>query len=177
MRGSLLGTFGLALVAAGAVVFALNYDAIKRLWPAAAPLAQNKTEAMPDGAVIISQDETAALLRQCSREAPSATGATWTPSVMDIRRLEALLPVELAKKRPNSVDWSKAPVGWLRQYGGITRNGRRIVYGNYLRPFGDEDGRWRKQVEIVCDGGPNFFGVEYDADLHRIVNLSFNGSA
>jgi hypothetical protein len=29
---------------------------------------------------------------------------------------------------------------------------------------------------IVCDGGPQFFGAEYDVEAGRISHLAFNGS-
>jgi hypothetical protein len=28
---------------------------------------------------------------------------------------------------------------------------------------------------LVCDGGGGFFGVEYDADVHHIQRINFNG--
>jgi hypothetical protein len=35
---------------------------------------------------------------------------------------------------------------------------------------------WREQPMIVCDGGPQFFGAEFDISAKRITRIDFNGS-
>ena len=73
-----------------------------------------------------------------------------------------------------------APNGWLRQYVGIVRGGRRFVYGNFfprsVTRYGDA-GRWRREPVMVCDGGPAFFGIEYDVESGTFTQLGFNGLA
>jgi hypothetical protein len=36
---------------------------------------------------------------------------------------------------------------------------------------------WRRQIVAVCDGGPQFFGVEYDPDTKTFSHFEFNGIA
>ena len=104
--------------------------------------------------------------------------ATGSPGRSDIARLEAALPAALAAER-RPADWSGFPEGWRRQYIGLVRGGRRFVYGNFYplevdRHAGNPD-RWRSEPVMVCDGGPVFFGVEYDVEANRVTHLAFNG--
>ena len=39
----------------------------------------------------------------------------------------------------------------------------------------DPTGRWRHDVVMICDGGPTFFGVEYDIPARRFTQFAFNG--
>lgn len=115
------------------------------------------------------------LFAQCSRSAPSAADY-WTPGPADIARLEAALPAAL----PPATNWrgrilSNAPKGWLRQYIGFLRGGRRFIYGNFFPDTPDERAGWRQAPVMVCDGGPAYFGVEFDADRGAITDLEFNG--
>ncbi len=132
---------------------------------------------LPVDAVVLLPSQADSLLAQCSRETPSKGGEAWTPSVEDILALESLLPEALRLSRHiRGPDFSKAPNGWKRQYVGIVRNGRRLVYGNF---FPSHETQWPSRTEavVVCDGGPSFFGVEYDVAARRIVHLAFNGLA
>jgi hypothetical protein len=36
--------------------------------------------------------------------------------------------------------------------------------------------QWRSMAVGVCDGGPQFFGVEFDPATKQITGLWFNGS-
>ena len=80
---------------------------------------------------------------------------------------------------PGDPDWSKAPTGWWRQYVGITSHGRKVVYGNFLPrgPFDDEIAKvWKTDAQVICDGGPAIFGVEYDVATKRITHIAHNGA-
>lgn len=118
------------------------------------------------------------MLHQCSRGAPDAGESTWQPQAADIISLEGALGAELRSRsgREGPV-WSKAPNGWRRQYIGIVRGGRRFVYGNFFPRTVKPSAFWRTKAETICDGGPEFFGAEYDVDAHRITRLEFNGIA
>jgi hypothetical protein len=136
-------------------------------------------QSLPAEAAILPDAAVPALLQQCSRSAPEAGEGTWQPTAADIAALEAALPAALAERaRPETAN---APQGWRRQYGGIVRGGRRFIYGNFTPQGPNLDGpdptRWRTSVQIVCDGGPSFFGVEYDVEARRFTHLAFNGSA
>jgi hypothetical protein len=57
----------------------------------------------------------------------------------------------------------------------------RFIYGNFItkeaagigEPSGHES--WRETATSICDGGPVFFGVEYDVDAGKFSHLAFNG--
>ena len=58
--------------------------------------------------------------------------------------------------------------------------GRRIVYVNGFLPWNPfaeqgDTSDWRTSVTVVCDGGTDFFGVEYDPATREFRELHFNG--
>jgi len=64
---------------------------------------------------------------------------------------------------------------YKRQYFGLVRDGRWIVYGNF---FCDAHGKdWLAQPVTVKDGGDCYFQVEYEPKTGRFSNLSVNGEA
>jgi len=137
---------------------------------------------LPDGAVILPVGETEALLHQCSRATPAPFQGTWQPQPADIARLEAILPKAIISEQPRGGRFRMnafSPTNWNRQYVGLVRQGRLYIYGNYFPANTDReaDMRWRTEPWIVCDGGPNFFGVEYDVRAGRITQITFNGFA
>lgn len=139
------------------------------------------TTAPPDDVAVLPAAAIPTILQQCSRQAPAVGEGGWRPGTADIAALEAAAAVALRKRRvTNDPDWSRFPQAWRRQYVGITRGGRRFIYGNVFPGdagnAGDPD-QWRREPMIVCDGGPAFFGVEYDVEGRRITQLAFNGSA
>lgn len=132
---------------------------------------------LPPNAAILNGAAVPDMLRQCSRGAPAAGEGTWQPAPSNILALEAALPAALAAQRRPGPDWSRAPEGWQRQYVGILRGGRRFIYGNFV-PSEDSSasGRWQQMPTRICDGGPAFFGVEYDVAAGRFTHFAFNGS-
>lgn len=135
--------------------------------------------ALPADAVVLPGSAVATIFQQCSRGAPAPGEASWQPGEDEIAALEAALPAALAA-RPEGRELADAPNGWLRQYVGIVRGGRRFVYGNFfprsVTHYGDA-GRWRREPVMVCDGGPAFFGIEYDVENGTFTQLGFNGLA
>lgn len=130
-----------------------------------------------EDAAILAADQAPKLLDQCSRSTPQSGEGTWAPGWRDIHSLEELLPAALEGERFDGMPASKPPQGWRRQYVGIVRGGRKLIYGNYFpatTSFSRID--WRSESVVVCDGGSNFFGIEYDIDAGRITHLAFNGS-
>lgn len=128
---------------------------------------------------ILLPDKAAGLLHQCSRSVPKPGESGWTPGKDDIAHLEARIPGILTLETEVTsagVALKDAPKGWLRQYVGIVRGGKRFIYGNFLPKGSRNWGAWRTEPMIVCDGGPVFFGVEYDVEKDRITDLAFNGS-
>lgn len=131
----------------------------------------------PADATVLHGRQADRLLSQCSRDTPKLGEASWQPGPDDILTLEAVLPAALKAKAPRGdTDWSNVPTGWRRQYAGFVLHGHRVIYGNFL-PNHTGDNAWRVVAQMVCDGGPAFFGVLYDVADHRILHLAFNGYA
>ncbi|MDG2532912.1 hypothetical protein P6144_04585 [Sphingomonas sp. HITSZ_GF] len=133
-----------------------------------------------DGVVIFAPDKTAAMLVQCSRATPKAGESGWTPGMGDIARMEAKLPAALRLMRPDPFlrkELEAVPRGWLRQYVGIIRGGKRYIYGSYAPDTPGHRSYWRTQPIDICDGGPTNFGAEYDVESDAIDHLAFNGMA
>lgn len=123
------------------------------------------------------------LFKPCSREAPARVGGYWTPSAADIRQLEADAPGFLKTRKP--------PVpglmtGDYRQYAGFLRDGRRFIYVSGIpaddilvlaaaRPSRAERRRWQYEAVVICDGGPQIYGMEYDLETRQFSHLAFNG--
>jgi hypothetical protein len=65
-----------------------------------------------------------------------------------------------------------------RQYGGIVRDGRRLIFGHYF-PRNDPRPReagWRRHLFSVCGAAPNWFDAEYDVSSERLTLLEFKDS-
>ena len=147
---------------------------------ALAACAELEAAELPPGAALLPASEARDMLRQCSRAAPEPGEDGWRPSAEHIAALESALPAALAAQRPGgNLDWSRAPQGWRRQYVGIVREGRRYIYGNFFPDGMDQrdPDRWLSEAVRVCDGGPAFFGVEYDVEAGRFTHFGFNGGA
>jgi hypothetical protein len=64
---------------------------------------------------------------------------------------------------------------YQRQYIGLERNGKQIIYGNY---FCDNMGKnWRSEIVFVLDGGDCYFQVEYDVESGTFTKLLVNGES
>lgn len=137
-------------------------------------------EQLPPGAFILDPSKATAMLRQCSRANPPAADSGWRPEPSDIVALErTLLPTLLARTDRLGVDWSKQSKDWTRQYVGIVRGGRHFIYGSFVPAWAFEDNQthmelWRNEPVIFCDGGPEFFGVEFDLEAGRFSHFAFN---
>ena len=102
----------------------------------------------------------------------------WTPSEEHIFTLEEKLPEYLSQ---NAYLFNRQPPAWerldeyQRQYIGLQRGGKQIIYGNY---FCDNLGiDWRQKLVIVEDGGDCFFLIEYDLEDSSFILLMVNGES
>ena len=102
----------------------------------------------------------------------------WTPSVDNILKLEEKLPEYLSQ---NSSQFFHEPPVWQRldeyqrQYIGLERGGRHMIYGNY---FCDNLGLdWQHKIVIVEDGGECFFQFEYEVESELFIKLLVNGES
>jgi hypothetical protein len=111
--------------------------------------------------------------------------AFWTPALADVVKLEAGLPTYLRGRAARRVAaasgpqtnplWKRAP-GYKRQYVGVRRRGRAVIYANFFceaSPNVD----WHREPVDVDDGGDCYFQVEYDVTTGRFDNLAVNGGA
>ena len=100
----------------------------------------------------------------------------WTPSVDDTVKFEEKI-AEYLSQNPSQF-YSQPPVWerldeYQRQYIGLERGGRQIIYGNYFCNSGRVD--WLQELVIVEDGGDCFFQVEYDVESEVFIKLLVNG--
>jgi hypothetical protein len=101
---------------------------------------------------------------------------SWTPSKAEVLKLEegieSYLKKAAAKKSPKL--WSKlAP--YKRQYVGLMRNNRRVIFANFFCNAFDVD--WKNTAVAVLDGGDCFFTVVYDVERGSFDQLQINGEA
>ncbi len=131
-----------------------------------------------DSAVVFTGDKALELVEPCSRAAPGPIDGTWTPSERDIAALEPALSRYVSERL--RTDWPNDAIGaenYLRQYGGLIVNGRRLIVINGFQQSaaGDLD-TWRSFPMVICDGGPIMFGAEYDPETREFQNFAFNGA-
>ena len=119
---------------------------------------------------------------QCSRVSPSGWWTTVAPSETEIARLEKALPLWMKSvagaQKSRQMRWNSDFKTYIFQYGALIRGGKRLIYIN-AAPAGifDKDPVWRREPEMVCDGGASFWGVEWDVKSGKFQNLAFNGPA
>lgn len=135
-------------------------------------------ESLPDNCAILPLSQGPALILQCSRPAPKDVSDYWAPSSSQVIAIEKLLP-DLIRKSGLKVKLS----GSYRQYMGVVSHGKKIIYlnsfpGSALRPYpSDKQVDWRNKPVIYCDGGDNFWGVEFDPGDNTFHDLKSNGVA
>ena len=125
---------------------------------------------------------------QCSRSSPTGWWTSVAPSKNEIVRVEKALPRFMASQKKRR--WNGRFGSYHYQYGALVRGKKRLIYLNALAdqtvlyPSLDEKGQrynpdpkqtWRRGALVVCDGGPNYWGAEFDVRSGRFQNLDFNG--
>jgi len=139
--------------------------------------ATSQRAAPTGGSVILPVEAAATLYRQCSRASPPPAEGWWRPEAEDLARFEAALPEATAgSPEGRALDLARFATEYRRQYVGTVRGGRRFIYGNFYQAnleFPNSD--WRREPAMICDGGPSFFGAEYDVESGTITHLAFNG--
>jgi hypothetical protein len=122
--------------------------------------------------VVVPTNAPAGVLCQCSRTTPGAGDSYWIPAERHIRDLEEKLPSFVRSQREHP-----KLTGLHRQYLGVMRGGRRMIYVNLFPAGRHFETRWTTSAIGVCDGGSQFFGVEYDVEARRFIHADFNGEA
>lgn len=126
--------------------------------------------------VVLPTDRAAQLLRPCSRERPLQPDGYWVPTAADVQALEQELPRFLKSNPIASNARTLNPLAsYKRQYAGVVRGGHRSIYVNFFTyyPVGMDD--WKTEPVVVCDGGSNFFGAEFDVASRQFTYLAYNG--
>lgn len=125
--------------------------------------------------VILTGSPARSLFSQCSRTDPSGVNGFWCPYPWTVSRLESNL-VQFLSKNPN-IGNTFSRKDYYIQYSGFLRNGHYLIYANAFPNdlFGDNPLMWRFTSQVVCDGGPGFFGFEFDPATGQFSHLEFNG--
>ena len=151
----------------------------------ATALAGCATTADREMVTLVAPADGGELMKQCSRYSPEGASNFFEPTPREITGIESAAMRTLRDARakkgavlsqagvsPSPFDWPDDPSLYQRQYIGYVANGRRMIYGNYFPGGGATTPR---EPLTVCDGGPSFFGVEYDIDADKVVRIAFNG--
>ncbi|WP_066552794.1 hypothetical protein [Croceicoccus bisphenolivorans] len=140
--------------------------------------------ALPPNTTVLAALAPGFALPGCSRPVAGPVEDGWDPADEDVAAMEDALALTLASLRtlplyqsgtenPDPLSYTAGDPRWQREIVGIVRNGRAIVYGNYLPA--DVTVNPAHLPTGVCDGGPVFFGAEYDVATGTITHLAFNG--
>jgi hypothetical protein len=140
-----------------------------------AAMAQSYRLLLPPGArVVLPIGNARQVFDQCSRFAPRDATAFWKPSDAELDLLELRLVQYL-----DSLQGENAPpthVSYHRQYVGYVAGGPRRIYGNFYPGDGEMTERELEHAVIVCDIGPTHWGIVYDVETGRFINLAFTGA-
>jgi len=103
--------------------------------------------------------------------------AVWLPSAAQIAAAERGLAAFVADEEPELA--RKLP-SYYRQYLGIVRDGRRLIYINVMHQESlteDPEIDPTKELIFVSDGGDWYFQLEYDVATGRYLEFGVNGEA
>jgi len=139
---------------------------------------------------VLTERESAALLRPCSRRVPEGLSGWWTPIVESITEVEtkldgavmaalATVSPELLRASPSDKRSPARRVTYYRQYGGVIRDGKRLIYVHALATWLVDGNRelsrtWRTKVLRACDFGINGFGALFDPASGGFVAFDFD---
>jgi hypothetical protein len=160
----LLSCFLLALSACTATSSPVAGPQLKRNW-----------------AVVFPADKAQALTHQCSRTILEEIDGAWLPTHAEIAAMEPPLASLLETQLDSSIGAASGGTArdFYRQYGGLVLDGRRTIYVNGFNKKTLTSGAagWRDKPADVCNGGTNYFGVEYDVKTRSFADFAFNGPA
>jgi hypothetical protein len=111
---------------------------------------------------------------------PKSDVQSWEPTVAEIDGLEANLPQisTMSESGPGPSRHIGDPRHYFRQYMAIVEAGKQKIFVNSLCRIDAEDSiKWRKQLEIVYDGGTCYWQAIYDPSTQKFSNLRINGVA
>jgi len=99
----------------------------------------------------------------------------WLPTPADITALERALPAYFSSLDSSKRDHPTAGKVYGRQYTGIVRGGKKLIYGSYYpaateRPFSKPGGCW-----ITADGGSDYWSIVFDPKSKSVIDMFVNG--
>jgi len=111
-------------------------------------------------------------IRTCSRPGPSGITGYWQVSEAEVSEIDQALLKFLSGPAMRRTLSSPLEM-YMRQYMGLLRGSRRYVYINAF----PKDFQTSSTAEVVdlCDGGPSFWGIEYDLASRRFGHREANG--
>jgi len=149
---------------------------VATFWSAPLTSQTGQFAVTPDTGVVLDPEAAGDVRTVCSRPFPGGLEGYWQPTLSDLKRLEAALPDFLEAQVPQLGRPLAATIPIYRQYVGMYRAGRKVVYVNGFTAIGDPDLlRWRTEVLVVCDGGPTFFGAVFELGTERFTEFHGNG--
>ena len=111
--------------------------------------------------------------RNCSRPTPRGITSFWQVNQSDVARIDEALILYL-EKTGLANRLRVPPSAYGRQYLGYDRGERRFVYVNaFLRSSGDA----RSTYQRWCDGGNQFWGIEYDMKQKAFADFEIDGTS
>lgn len=130
----------------------------------------------PARGVIMGSEHVPGLLRPCGREVPSGLAGYWTPDAQTLTDLETRLPGMLDFEVPPRLRPYRDRIRVARQYVGLMRHGRRVVYVNGWPDEGRPYTRATiRSTLVICGGGRLVFGVLYDPETRTFSHFAGNG--
>jgi hypothetical protein len=117
-------------------------------------------------------------LHQCSRMTPAGDATPALLSQPDLKEFESGVTAYVASHPPARTNDRVEELGlYHRRYAGLNRNGHRRMYVSFITAdLSGARSDWRAPNFGACDGGVNFFGVEYDLDAHEFTHIAYNGA-
>ncbi len=116
------------------------------------------------------------LLRQCSRATPGPADAYYYVTANEVPAAVAAV-AKYFKTAPLPQDLHGWPdlASSSAQVIGVVRGGAKHLYFSFQPSSFDTTDEWRIHPIQMCDGGPEFFGVEVDPATAGIVHIAFDG--
>lgn len=99
----------------------------------------------------------------------------WTPEKSHVIDLESRLMGYLKRTAPPRSQLRKDLKGYRRQYLGIVRGDREVVFASFFCETHRKD--WTRKPIVVDDGGDCYFRIEYDPQTLTFSHLEINGEA
>src|ERR1700722_5471308 len=152
-------------IAVSVVTFALNWGIC---------MEAKATEPIGTG-VVFSAEQT----EQSAKAQPMLEiGAPyWTPSKVEIQRLESALPVFL-KQSDGAAKIARNLRSYRRQYFGYSDHGDKwVLVNSFCEEYWKKNASWRNSAVVVYDGGDCYFRVRYQISTAKFAGLDINGES